>query len=73
MPAMKRFRAILAEIYSLFVDDGAFAAAILGWLGVLRILAGHGWVAGYLKGPLMFAGLALLLVASAARRTWSGR
>ena len=33
---MMWIRNILSEIFSLFVDDGAFALAILIWLGIVR-------------------------------------
>ncbi len=56
------------EIFGLFVDDGRYAATILIWLllaGVLlpRVLSG-GW-----GGVVLFAGLAAILVQSAARRS----
>ncbi len=57
----------LNEIYGLFVDDVAFAAAIVGWLlavtAMLRFLPGAAdWAGVLLAGGLMF-----LLVESATR------
>lgn len=56
---------IVRELLGLFIDDGAFALAILAWL-VLAALC-RTWLlqARHLGGPLLFAGLAILLVASA--------
>ncbi len=60
-------RLIRDEIWGLFVDDGAFAGAILLWLvlawAVLPRLALPGW----LPGLLLFAGLAAILVWGALR------
>lgn len=60
-------RAIGAEAWGLFVDDGVFAGAILLWL----VLAGLGLprlaLPLWLPGPLLFAGLAVILVAGALR------
>ena len=64
---MKWLKNILREIFGLFVDDGSFAIAILIWLAVVR------WVTPYLNisartsSILLFVGLALILVESAAR------
>lgn len=64
---MKWIKTILREIFGLFVDDAAFALAILIWLGLMR------WIASRLNLPattvaiLFFAGLALILIESTAR------
>lgn len=65
---MNRVHTVLAEIYGLFVDDGIFAVAIiawvaLGWLVLPRLGLPAGW-----QGPILFLGLAAILVESAARR-----
>jgi hypothetical protein len=56
---------ILREIFSLFVDDGAFALAILIWLSIVR------WATSRLSSVataiILFAGLALILLESATR------
>jgi hypothetical protein len=67
---MHRLKTIALEIYSLFVDDGPFALAILLWLAVASLLlpkrpAGQ-------QGILLAGGLVLLLAVStwrAATRT----
>jgi membrane protein implicated in regulation of membrane protease activity len=55
-------RTVAREIFGLFVDDGSFAIAILGWLvltvGILpRVAPGVRW-----GGPAVFAGLAVILI-----------
>ena len=59
---------IARELFGLFVDDGSFAVAILVWLmliglGLPRLGVTTGW-----DGAILFAGLALILAASAAQR-----
>jgi hypothetical protein len=54
------------ELWSLFVDDGSFALAILLWVGITvfilpRVLADN-W-----KGPALFGGLAAILVENVCR------
>ncbi len=68
---MKWAGAILGEVFGLFVDDGSFALAIVAWLalaglGLPRLGVAAGW-----DGLILFAGLALILVASATRRAKS--
>lgn len=65
---MKWVGTIAREVFGLFVDDGSFAVAILVWLvlvalGLPRLGIAAGW-----DGLIVFAGLALILVASAAQR-----
>lgn len=58
---------VLREIFGLFIDDGAFALAILVWLGVVH------WAARYIRfssitlAVILFVGLALILLESATR------
>ncbi len=59
---------IARKLLGLFVDDGSFALAILAWLllaglALPRLGLGAGW-----QGPVLFAGLAVILVLGAARR-----
>ena len=65
---MTWLKTILDEGYGLFVDDGPFAAAILLWLGTVWAIAPHLVRAPEWQGIIQFAGLALILVESAARR-----
>ncbi|MBB5316787.1 hypothetical protein [Tunturibacter empetritectus] len=64
---MNPIKTILREIFGLFVDDGTFALAILLWLFVVRTLSPHLGNASAWSGPILFFGLALILIESAAR------
>lgn len=65
---MKWIGTIVREVFGLFVDDGSFAVAILVWLGLIGLgLPRLGIAAGW-DGLILVAGLALILVVSAAQR-----
>ncbi len=55
----------LRELYGLFVDDAAYAFAIVAWiviaLAILRYLDPN------VRGLVLFAGFALILIASVTR------
>jgi hypothetical protein len=64
---MRWIKSIVRELYGLFVDDGSFAGAIAAWLILCvvvmsRVAAGARWA-----GPVLFAGLALILIQSVLR------
>jgi hypothetical protein len=63
---MKMLVATLRECVSLFVDDGSLAATVLFWIVLsgllLRLLPTNSW-----QGPILFIGLALILVENAVR------
>ena len=64
---MNSIRTIFREIYGLFVDDGTFALLILLWLGLTVFLIPYlGWLPRW-RGPLLFLGLAAILLTSAIR------
>ena len=65
---MSAFKAAWRELIGLFIDDGSFALAILGWLlgDVIAIRYGLDPVIG---GALLFVGLAVLLVDTVWRKT----
>jgi hypothetical protein len=66
---MRWLKAVVGEIFGLFVDDGAFAIAIIVWLGaVWQVLPWLGVPTAW-GGMILFAGLAAILVESAARRS----
>jgi hypothetical protein len=65
---MRWIKAVVAEVLALFVDDGAFAVAIFGWLVFAGSLFPYIDVPPWAKGPILFAGLAAIFVESAARR-----
>jgi hypothetical protein len=55
---MTWLRAIVGEIFALFVDDGSFALLILAWLGLTAFLLSHlGWLP---SGEASFCSSALL-------------
>jgi hypothetical protein len=56
---------IAREIWGLFVDDIGLAIASLVWIVLVRL--GAAWL-GPAAGPSLFAGLAVILIASALRR-----
>ena len=64
---MNRIKNILREILGLFVDDGAFAVAILLWLAVIRWVAPRVHIPARETGILLYVGLALILSESALR------
>lgn len=64
---MKWVKNIFREIFGLFVDDGAFALAILIWLALVRWIAPRLTLSPTALAILFFAGLALILIESTAR------
>jgi hypothetical protein len=58
---------IFREIFGLFVDDGAFALAILVWLSFMRWAMSHLTLSPAIIGIILFAGLALILIESTTR------
>jgi hypothetical protein len=66
---MRWIRPILAEFLGLFVDDAAFAVAILAWLVVIWLVPPMLQIPAPWRGPLLFFGLAAILVESALRRS----
>jgi hypothetical protein len=60
-------RTVVAEILGLFVDDGSFALAIVVWLAVAWLMLPRIDVPAVAKGPILFAGLAIILAESALR------
>jgi hypothetical protein len=69
---MKLLKRIFDEAVGLFVDDGAFAGAILIWLAVVAALVRFAPGAEAWAGPVLFVGLAGILVESAVRRARKG-
>ncbi len=65
---MRWIKAVVVEVFGLFVDDGSFAIAILIWLALSWLLLPSVDVPAAAKGPILFAGLAAIFVESAARR-----
>lgn len=65
---MKWLKTVLDEVFGLFVDDGSFAVAVLVWLGVAWLLLPHAGLPAAAKAPILFLGLAAILLESATRR-----
>jgi hypothetical protein len=65
---MQWLRAVIQEIYGLFVDDGSFALAIIVWLGITWSILPRLDLPKSANAPILFAGLLLILVGSALRR-----
>ncbi len=70
---MPWLRAIVREIFGLFVDDGSFALAVLAWLAVVWLLLYRPFVSTRWAGFVLFAGLGLILIESARRYAGRGR
>ena len=65
---MKVLKTILDEAIGLFVDDGAYAGAIVVWLLVVASLVRFTTISPNIAATLLFAGLAAILAESALRR-----
>lgn len=66
---MPWLKAIVSEIFGLFVDDGALALAVLAWVGAAWLVLPRLGVSATWSGLVLFAGLALILAESANRRS----
>jgi hypothetical protein len=64
---MKAAITALQEVYGLFVEDGSYAAAIVIWLAIVCFVFPHLPGGGAWRGPLFFAGMAVILVESVVR------
>jgi hypothetical protein len=64
---MRWLKSIVREVIGLFVDDGSFAIAILAWLTLAVVVLPRAGLWTRVAGPLLFAGLAAILVASVLR------
>jgi hypothetical protein len=65
---MKALKAIFTQAVGLFVDDGAYAAAIVIWLLVIAGLVRFSTISPNIAAMLLFVGLAAILAESAIRR-----
>ena len=64
---MTWLRTIAREILGLFVDDGSYALLLLAWLALATPLLNHFAPIAWYSGPVLFTGLALILLISATR------
>jgi hypothetical protein len=67
---MRQVAAVLASIWSLFVDDAWFATFMVGWLALIYLLALAGVDSGW-HGALLFGGLGVILMHGASRKSRS--
>jgi hypothetical protein len=65
---MSWLKTIIQEVVSLFVDDGAFALAIVIWLGLVGLLAWRVETARGWAGLALVVGLVVVLGESVQRR-----
>lgn len=65
---MSWLRTIGSEFLGIFVDDGAFALAIVAWLVACGVLFAHVALPTALPPVILFAGLVVILIDSAVRR-----
>ena len=65
---MNALKAMLREMFGLFVDDGSLAIAVLVWLALLWLLLPQLPVPAVWHGVILFAGLLAILLESALRR-----
>ncbi len=57
----------LQEVYGLFVEDGSYAAAILAWVIVAALTLPRLPAIAKWSGPVLFLGLALILLENVLR------
>ena len=66
---MNVLKTVVAELVGLFVDDWLFALLVLAWVGCFAVLMAHGH--GKVAGPVLFGGLAALVLGFVARKAWA--
>lgn len=70
---MNALRAIARELLGLVVDDVGFAAAALGWIALVWVIATLAPQPSHWVAILLFCGLAAILVESVLRRSGAAR
>jgi hypothetical protein len=65
---MTWIRTIFTELLRLFVDDWGYALSILLWVAAVWLLLPYLPLPMTARGPIMFAGLAVILLESVVRR-----
>lgn len=68
---MNWLKTIGREGSGLFVEDGSLAAGIVVWLGLAWIGRSHLPLPESWQGPVLFVGLALILIENTLRRARS--
>lgn len=64
---MSWIKAVVRETFGLFVDDGSFALALLVWIAAVWLVLPRLGLSSSSQAVALFAGLALILIGSAAR------
>ena len=62
---MRGLKAVIAQIFGLFVDDGRFSLAIIVWVGAVWLVLPRLNMLRAWSGVILFAGLAVILAESA--------
>jgi len=65
---MSWLKAVILEIYGLFVDDGSFALTIVVWLTIAALVLPRLNIPASVNALILFAGLLLILFESTLRR-----
>jgi hypothetical protein len=65
---MRWLKAVIGEIFGLFVDDGRFSLAIIVWVGAVWWVVPRLNILPAWNGVILFAGLAVILAESALHR-----
>ena len=65
---MTFLKGVISELFGMFVDDGSLAIAILIWTAIAAGLQSMRVVDATFMGPVLFAGLAAILIENVVRR-----
>ena len=65
---MQALISIVRELIALFVDDGSLAVVVVVWIVICGVALPKLLPAAPWHGPIMFLGLALILLESVTRR-----
>ena len=65
---MNAFKTVWGEFIGLFIDDGSLAVGILVWVGLAKFLFPHLSGSARWGAPLLFVGLAAILIENVLRR-----
>lgn len=66
---MNWLKTILNELLGLFVDDVLFAGLIVAWLVLSSLFLPQLSLSGAIRGGILFAGLAVILIESSVRKS----
>lgn len=66
---MSWLKAIVEEVFGLFIDDGRYALTVLAWLLLVGLALRYLHLPSVWGGVIMFTGLAIILIESVLRRS----